>query len=434
MKHSTSPKVGARVPCAPSLSSFAARAVSHALPPLRALSSLSLGSSVRRPSSRALSLTLALSLLTALPAFSFHVQFGASGKPQSFERLGLSKYYADTIEIGAEAETVEPEQTIILRSYDNGSTKQSFLINVKFNATNPSSLMFYDETGDNPFETTFVNGAALYTPAIGYVDSYRDNRIIDCVFTMRGNPYSLILNDTADSLTINNTTIPARSSKLLIFPLFLKMEKVEGIAFYDLDSGTPIGSTVYNARNNRLGYDINWSGNIRIAKDNGTSATNLVSSENLVYGDLKSENQNQILYAKNGEPIRSFYQNIVTNIASIYVLKTAFVYSDESDSSICPKAYINNVCVCNAHSSTHIIGYEINNGSILLDTRLNRYSFIFTMSLMGSSGTVTLSCWDSAFSDYNSAPANHKASVSASSATFKITIHALTGEWKVEPL
>lgn len=379
-----------------------------------------------------------VSILCPPTLFAFNIQVGISCKSQ---RTGL--YYWGTAELGktpsyclaseGAASTLNNLYgiPITLGTYDTGTSSGSIGTGFFFNDTyNTSSFSILADSYYPAYTYTPKMGVPVFVEEMGY--SYRpyvDRRFTDSVLTMRGDPYSLIINTTKKDLTINGVEIPAGESKRLIFPVYLAMEEVENIVFKSPTDHTVLQHYFHNLTSGPL-YIIGWTGDILITingeEDSSLSPTNFLP----LYADIKSENQGKLLYAKNGAPV---HQSKIT--LEEVALNTEWAFSQAEFDT--PVAYINGVKVCEGHSTGHIISHKLNTNSITTDFSTGIGSFTFTMSLTASSGggNCTMRCWDSAYDTYDSAPESHRASISAGMgvATFKYTLFCDTGEWKVEP-
>ena len=288
-----------------------------------------------------------------------------------------------------------------------------------------------------PAEAVVIDGE------LGYDNVYQSygNALYDhVVVTMRGDPYSIILNDTGTEQTINDVLIPNGESARLLFPVYLVMPELQNAKFYDLTTGEEI--TPFNTGN--IGepasyangaYCMNWGGDIRISCDRQPSTP--TNTENIIYGDMLDENMGEILHGKDGSPIYG--------PAYIFSFMTWWDFNQQEWGNG-PSAKINDEVVCSSHSTLHIIDYVVNSKDMLTyDRKADKATFTFTMSQTPESGKsgggCTFKCWDSAEgntqADYENCPAAHKASVygyPGTVATFKVTVTLSTGEWKVEPV
>lgn len=281
-------------------------------------------------------------------------------------------------------------------------------------------------------EQGFYKVALAETVKVGDVPSYDgSSNLTSVVVTMRGDPYSLIMNDTAEDRTVSDVLIPAGHTTSLKFPIYLKTPEIDGVKFYDLDSGVELKTPDYWNGAYALGY----TGNIRIST--ATLTPTNAPDEKLVYGDMAAENADRLLYATNDAPIYSSIVTISTNIT----VNTWWDFAG-TDWGSCPVAKINDRDVCSSHSTGHIIPHTVNTK----DLRTNIYGYgvvYFTMSMTPQTGfdggACVMRCWDSSMprtaEGYADAPVGHKAEVSAGTgvAKFKMTIWLATGRWKVEP-
>ena len=259
----------------------------------------------------------------------------------------------------------------------------------------------------------------------------------NCVLTVRGNPYSLIVNNTATARTINGVEIDAFAGKELLFPLILYMTYDANLSFYDLDSGLPLAAEYKSSRY----YSLMWAGNIELRDGSAPSAipaaTNL---DQIVYADVKGGNTvDKVLYAENGRPVYAGVVSISTNIQ----LCTWWEFAQGEWGN--PQAKINGEVVCGNHSTDHLIAYTVNTGTIHASEMSGKASFTFTMSQSPESGyaggACVFKCWDAESGatkeGYAATPDAHRAAISGNTstiATFRVTINKYTGDWTVEPV
>lgn len=270
----------------------------------------------------------------------------------------------------------------------------------------------------------------------GYGDPLYDHVVV----TMRGDPYSVIVNDTGAARTINGVQIPNGESARLVLPVYLVMPELPNAKFYDLATGeevTPFhsGTTSETGVHYANGaYCMNWGGDLRVTCDKPSNVAS--NGEELVYGDMKDENMDELLHARDGSPIYG-PAYVITNISFM----TWWDFTQEEWGS--PQAKINDEVVCSGHSTTHLIDYVVSKNKMVISQKTGKAYFTFTMSQTPQSGksggACTFKCWDLAEgrteADYANCPAAHKASVygyTGTVATFKVTITLSSGEWKVE--
>jgi len=391
-----------------------------------------------------------LCIIAALAASAFHVQMGFSGKSNLLEQLIKnsqinspriqSPFWGWTAEVGKTPEYLrDPQIDILGRIYitQAGETFPLFDgVSVSWNNPDRPEMVTLSVYGGISGVTADITIAE--TVNVGMLGYSGDTsiRMEYGVFTCRGNPYSVVMNDTSTNRTINGVEIPAGDSALLLFPLYLKTAEIPNVKFYDLDSGVKLLSGTYYHNGC---YTLRYTGNIRIRDNTSTSTFTPPNApdETLVFGDMKTANEDKVLYAENDMPIRSAIVNMTTNIQ----LMTWWDFDHGAWGS--PKAMINGEVVCDGHSTDHIIAYTVNANSLKVNGISGKGYVYFTMSQTPGSGysggSCTMRCWDaslgSSTSAYANAPADHKAEVSAGTgeARFKMTINFYTGTWKVEP-
>lgn len=407
---------------------------------------------------------LAISMLCALAAFgasAFHVQIGFSARSAIYTKAlnngtllrptTNTPFRGWTNEVGAVAEYLNQKPSC---GYNSIGCVEGF--EVEDSSSGPEGVYVVWDNPDRPDRvrlseawatsgyTTITIAETVYVGTFGYVyEPYVDYRLFDGVFTCRGDPYSVVMNDTSVARTINGVEIQAGDSAALLFPIHLKTAEIANVKFYDLESGvelTPYDYATYGQTpkyyNNGGYYTLGYTGNIRIY--DGTSAPTNAPDETLVFGDMVSANEDKVLYATNDMPLRSSLVNMTTNIQ----LQTWWDFSHD-DWGSSPKAMINGEVVCDGHSTSHIIAYTINANNVKVNEMTGKGHVYFTMSQTPQSGysggSCVMKCWDAALgsstSAYASAPADHKAEVSAGTgvARFKMTVNIYAGTWKVEP-
>ena len=299
------------------------------------------------------------------------------------------------------------------------------------------------QDGNQGFSVDIDIAEVVKCPTFGWTYlPYIDHRLEHGVFTMRGDPYSVVVNDTSQDRIVNGVMIKAGEGAKLPFPFWLKMDKVDNIRFFDLTTGEEFFGQDF------AGYDESgvyykdgayapmWTGDFRFT--DGTKKENVLTNLNqIVFADLKTSSGN-VLYATNNMPVYAGSVNITTNIQ----LNTWWEFDQDSWGGS-PQAMINGEVVCNGHSTSHIIPYTVNANNLKVSEMSGIGYCYFTMSQTPQSGksggSCVMRCWDakmgSSTSGYSNTPAQHKAEVSAGMgvARFKLTVNVYTGEWKVEP-
>lgn len=263
-----------------------------------------------------------------------------------------------------------------------------------------------------------------------------NGRLYDVVVTACGNPWARVINGCDKRIVANNVALAPNESCIMALPYQFTMGDDDEYEFYDADTGEELEDLYIqddpDLAEARPRLIFLHNGDIWIRNQSTTSNTNLL--ESLVYADIKSGvSTNQILFGKADKPVYSEFLYMTTNLQ----LKTWWDFST-SDWPQRPIAKINDETVCSSHTTSHIVAYTINVGDVPIDA-LGFAAVYFTMSMQprsGAGGACTMRCWDSAVSDYASAPANHKAEVAAGTgvATFKLTINTNTGEWSLTAL
>ena len=408
--------------------------------------------------------TLVAAALAALPASAFHVQIGCSFKDATVEsalargtkvtdyggKVRTSPFFGGFVELGATPDylgTSSGKTDAKLRVSSFVKSVNIYYDGSYGNFYSPSpSLHWHDpDLPTSVVISTYALGNTDFTTEHGYwpvelaevvevgdVPGYKGSDEAKLtVLTVRGDPYSTVMNDTGENRTINGTTIAAGHSASLKFPIYLKTPEISGARFYDLDSGAELETPSYADGAYALGY----TGNIRIST--ATLMPTNAPNEPLVYGDMADANADRLMFAADGAPIYSSVVEVSTNIA----LVTWWDFGMGEWGSG-PKAIINGEVVCGGHATSHMIPYAVNGGSLKINGLLGYATVYFTMSQTPSSGysggACTMRCWDANMEygadGYAAAPAGHKAEISAGTGTarFKLTIYT-TGEWKVEP-
>ena len=134
---------------------------------------------------------------------------------------------------------------------------------------------------------------------------------------------------------------------------------------------------------------------------------------------------------------------VVRTVSTNIYLMTEWVFNQSAVGN--PQALINDVVKCPGHSTTHIIDYDVvpESGMEVYSSSESpgsgsRGGVNFTMSLGGfrsPDAECTFRCWERECPTFNSAPTQHRASVSGKVSTcadFKISIDTGTGDWKLE--
>lgn len=394
-------------------------------------------------------------------ASAFHVQLGFSGKSMRYAREldsgGLvypatdSPFRGWTNEIGAAAEYLSDNEwggynyIACAERYEtsDGSKGPEGVWIVWEDVNNPDRVALRTGSSTSATGTSVAIGETVSVGTFGYSYlPYVDNRIMYGVLTCRGDPYSTVMNDTAREITVNDVAIGRGQSAALIFPVHLKMPEIEGVKFYDLESGdelTPHDYASYGENGvyyHGGAYTLGYTGNIRIS--DGTSTPNDASAEPLVFGGMVAANEGRLLFAANGMPLRSTTVNISTNIA----LMTWWDFTQGDWGS--PKAMINGEVVCDGHATSHIVAYTVNENNLKINEMNGKGYVYFTMSQTPQSGhsggNCAMRCWGAEYggdtSGYDSAPAEHKAEVSAGLgvARFRVRVNVKTGEWTLAAL
>lgn len=407
---------------------------------------------------------MAFAAFAALQSAAFHVQIGCSYRSDEVDAflrdtnnviLYNSKplrhpYFWKNVELGASPEYLlrteglsGPRARVSFADYVLIRFKDEYYYNQYFigpqmqwrDTDNTMNALLAARAligGEFTEERGFYKVALAETVKVGDVPSYNgSSNLTGVVVTMRGDPYSLVMNDTAEDRTVNGVLIPAGRTASLKLPIYLKTPEIDGVKFYDLDSGVELETPVYwNGA-----YAPGYTGNIRIST--ATLTPTNAPDEKLVYGDMAAENADRLLYATNGEPIYSSVVIIRTNIT----VNTWWDFA-AADWGARPAAKINDSVVCSSHVTSHLIPYTVNTKD--LRTNILGYGVVyFTMSMTPQTGfgggACVMRCWDSSVANtvdgYADTPVDHKAEVSAGTgvAKFKMTIWQATGKWSVEP-
>ncbi len=290
----------------------------------------------------------------------------------------------------------------------------------------------------------FVAAEAVSLGTFGYTSQYHNYAWDNAVITIKGDPYSTVLNDTDTDRTVNGVRIPAGEARALPFPIYLVMDEIENVKFYDLESGVEItprdfagygeSGVYYSLRGGY--YCPSWTGNIRFS-DGTSKADRTPPAEPLLFGDMATANADRILYARNDMPIYADGKVVSTNIQ----LQTWWDF-DQNAWGGSPLAYINDTCVCSGHSTSHIIAYTVSTAGMKVYAGTGYVDFTMWQTPQSgySGGSCTMRCWDAAMgsstSAYADTPAGHKAEVSAGlgTARFRLKVNVKTGTWSVYPL
>lgn len=329
------------------------------------------------------------------------------------------------------------------RVEDSGGTSLSCGVIVCWEDPNNSmNVRIYSGSENTSYNTTFIIDDVVHVPTFGWVYApYIDRRHEFGVFTIRGDPTSLVVNDTGKDRVVNGVTIKAGQGARLPFPFWLKMEKIENIKFYDLSTGEEFTGKDFGGYFETGVYYKNgayapmWTGDFRFT--DGTTEEKRAPIEPLVFGDMKSSNADKLLYANNNALIYADGKLLATNIN----LVTWWDFNHDLWGGS-PVAMINGNVVCSGHSTTHIIGYSVSTEGMKVYGGKGYVDFTMTQTPQSgySGGACTMRCWGtdygSSTSGYSNAPDKHRAEVSAGLgvAKFRLTIDVLTGEWDVRAL
>ena len=75
----------------------------------------------------------------------------------------------------------------------------------------------------------FVAAETVSLGTFGYTSQYHNYAWDHAVITIRGDPYSTVLNDTDTDRTVNGVLIPAGEARALPFPIYLVMDEIENV-------------------------------------------------------------------------------------------------------------------------------------------------------------------------------------------------------------
>ena len=401
------------------------------------------------------SIIFAAAALLVGVAHAFHCQFGVSG---------YSNYEADwcgyTIDVGASANRLSYWNAAKYGHTDNGSEYYYIYLSEKksdgtwkrgayLTFLPGGGLTLRASTTSADYDTMY--GSKKFTAAerinlgtFGYRSSWVDYSYANSVVTVRGDPYSVILNDTDKDRTFNGVEIKSGDCACLPFPVYLVTAEIENAKFYDLESGKEIIPHEFTNHgesgryySQKGFYAPNWTGNIRIT-DGTTHHQEITNINQIVYADMEASRKDYPVYSTNNMPIYAGTVVITTNIQ----LMTWWDFDQDAWGSS-PQAMINGEVVCSGHSTSHIVAYTVNANELHVSEMSGNGYCYFTMSQTPESGysggACTMRCWDKNAggdtSGYAAASDDHKAEVSAGlgTARFKLTVNILTGQWKVEP-
>lgn len=408
--------------------------------------------------------------LAALAASGFHVQFGYSGwSSEIAQQLASgntltvkSPWICTAKEIGATPSRVTG---VDLRKvyYKNGISAVTTSPRLEWRTYNDTFTLT-----DNSSQERFIIAETSPAPSTSKL-SYG-------LLTVRGDPYSVVMNDTDTDRTVNGVLIKSGQCAYLPFPMFIETSEIPNVHFYALDTGNEIQpmnlNTAADPKYYYGYYKLMWTGDIRIS-DGTHSPTNKptfeASPEPLVYGDMVAANANKILFAANNMPIYSSAANkpidpdnpdnpddpggsggsggssgsgdsnvpyIAFEPGELYKtgtirLRAEWVF-DDAAWGIAPKAVINGNVVCEAHTTAHIVAYKANVIYVISGSG-TEYAYLNMSQTPDegySGGDCTMRCWDSRANSYDAASPTHRAEVSAGTGTayFIVTIYP-SGEW-----
>ena len=385
---------------------------------------------------RRIASTIALAL--PLVAFAFNVQFSISGRDAGGEWFSVQQErgggafggYLGGISLRfSRNETYDGHAVFALVQPDYNTAESQFYL---WPAMNEYGMMYQTGAGVS-IALGEAEARAIGNFELGYGSVIWSN----CVFTARGDPYSVVLNNTTTPRTVNGVSIGAFEGKRVFFPLRLIMAQDNALSFYDLESGEQIPTPTY--RNH--GYELLWAGDIELRDGSAPQAIpSMTNLDQVVFADIKADGTtNRIIYAENNNPVYAGMISLTTNVQ----LCTWWEFDQSAWGH--PKAKINGEIVCGSHNTDHLISYSVHTGPISASELSGKMSFTFTMSQDpdGShvGGACVFKCWDAASGEskdgYAATPTAHKASISGNAstvATFRVTINVFTGEWKVEPV
>ena len=352
-------------------------------------------------------------------ALAFHVQIGVSGSAHRYDASTGSEstqWRGFTAEVGA----VPERFPYGICRIGLGELDCGFELDMEGGGTFTIRQWASTIVRPDPSERSFDASAVV---TLGRLGANRGN----VVFTMRGDPYSLVVNDTDADRMVNGVTIERGAGRRLPFPVALAMDAVEGARFWDLASGAEIP-----AFRNQGAYVLSYTGDIRITGGRPPG----VPIEPLVYGDMVGANSDRLLYAMSEVPVYANGVTVTTNIS----LNTWWDFDQESwDGETGPTAMINGEPVCVGHSTGHIIDYVVSTDGMKVYGGVGYVDF--TMSQIpgdgSSGGSCAMRCWDASVPDYNDASDTHKAESTAgvsAAARFRLSVNIRTGTWSVHPL
>lgn len=269
------------------------------------------------------------------------------------------------------------------------------------------------------------------------------------VFTLSGNPYSHVWNLTSSDLELNGVTIPSGSSRLLYLPIRLAKwpaSSTDAARYYITDiDGNAVSYIMDFSNSNERGCFVNWSGDF-IIREHGWPGWQDVAGwadEPLV----RSDESPAVLHGVEGLPLRS-----KLHISSTNLLLVAWWDFSHDVWGASPRAYVNGLLWCPAHSTSHIFYHPIAANDFEFDDLTGEGDVELSLSLTPeegfSGGACTMRVWDNDSGDYEAMDLLHKAdyyeaahplhraevAAGTETAKFKVTVNIYKGTWKVEPL
>lgn len=311
----------------------------------------------------------------------------------------------------------------------------SFLKGGGLNASTLSPSYIGDLYGGKPFQW----GDVVRLGTFGFCNAYQDKRITDAVFTATGSPLSRIENHTGKTLTINGVSFTPGSFHHLAMPLWLEMARDDSLQFVDADTGAAINMHRHVSSYQSEGdiyyagcYMPFYTGNIRI-KSSDTPLEQTPPGEPLLFGSYRASNADKLLHARNEMPIYADGHLIETN----FNLFCEWSFDQTAYGS--PTAFINGEIVCGAHSTGHVVEYDVATVGMKFYGELKLGNVDFTLTIAPSQGTPGGSCTFRVYDQvsWDASDATHRASVTGSettSARFRITINSNTGAWSIKPI
>ena len=376
--------------------------------------------------------------LAALHAPAFHVQFGVGAKHNgvpssyytSYGRNLSTPYLWATKEVGATPGYIPYLNFVDLFTAVRVKNDKPGIGIIGDDTYYKGVRLKWDDPDDTGSVTLYGNPGIANLGTVEIAEVVRldgvSTDVSEIVLTVRGDPFSTVFNATGRDLTINGVAVSAGSGERLKFPIYLKMDEIEGVRFYDLDSAEELTATYSDGA-----YLIGWTGNIRVSDrpDPDTSIAG-ASDERLVYGDLAAANADSLLFATNGSPIYSMGKMFGTNVA----LNVWWDFDQDEWGQ--PAAYINDSVVCPSHATGHIVSYVVSdiNPNSSPETRVVYFTASLIPSGSKTGGACAIKCYGKDEGDYAQVPSNHKAEVEAwlNTARFKLTIGPYGLWWKVE--